>query len=77
MKSKKKNVNNLDKLVGSDRLKEIKKGSKPLKKDPKVTHHGVSDSVRDTIISFRDKGYDDNQIASLLHLHKQVVEQVK
>ena len=77
MKSKKKNVNNLDKLVDSGKLKEIKIESKPFKKDPEVILHGVSDSVRETIISFRDKGYDNNQIASLLQIHKQVVEQVK
>ena len=37
----------------------------------------VEDTLRDQIISFREKGFDDNRIAARLMIQKSIVENTK
>lgn len=53
----------------------VKKRSKKGCKDcPDYTRE---DYLRDKILTFRAKGYNDNQIAAMLMIHKHYVESVK
>ena len=78
MKSKKqkdKRLENIDQVFKKNKAKISVSNEKIIKDDPILS--GVSDSVRDTIISFKNKGYDNNQVAALLQISKHIVENIK
>lgn len=47
---------------------------KPL---PTPTPKVSKDPYREKVIALREKGYDNNQIASMLMIHKQTVDNIK
>lgn len=54
--------------------KKVSKKEKPCKDCP---DYSKEDLLRDKVLAFRAKGYNDNQIAAMLMVHKQYVESVK
>lgn len=54
--------------------KTVAKASNKCKDCP---DYSKEDLLREKILSFRGKGYNDNQIAAMLMIHKQYVEKVK
>ena len=54
--------------------KKVSKKEKPCKDCP---DYSKEDLLRDKVLAFKAKGYNDNQIAAMLMVHKQYVESVK
>ena len=54
--------------------KKVSKKEEPCKDCP---DYAQEDLLRDKVLAFRAKGYNDNQIAAMLMVHKQFVESVK
>jgi hypothetical protein len=54
--------------------KKVSKKEQPCKDCP---DYSKEDLLRDKVLAFRAKGYNDNQIAAMLMVHKQYVESVK
>ena len=55
-------------------IKKVSKKSKPCKDCP---DYSKEDLLREKILTFRGKGYNDNQIAAMLMVHKHFVESIK
>ena len=53
---------------------KVSKKKKPCKDCP---DYSKEDLLREKVLAFRAKGYNDNQIAAMLMVHKQYVESVK
>jgi len=54
--------------------KKVSKKDKPCNDCP---DYSQEDLLREKVLMFRGKGYNDNQIAAMLMIHKQYVESVK
>jgi len=54
-----------------------KKVSKKDKTCNDCPDYSQEDLLREKVLMFRGKGYNDNQIAAMLMIHKQYVESVK
>jgi len=56
------------------KIKKVSKKEKPCKDCP---DYEKEDLLRDKVLAFRAKGYNDNQIAAMLMVHKEYVQSVK
>ena len=54
--------------------KRVSKKEQPCKECP---DYSKEDLLREKVLAFRAKGYNDNQIAAMLMIHKQFVESIK
>ena len=57
-----------------EKKKKVSKKEQPCKDCPDYTHEEI---LRDKILGFKSMGYNDNQIAAMLMIHKHYVESVK
>ena len=56
------------------KIKKVSNKQEPCKDCP---DYSKEDLLREKVLAFRAKGYNDNQIAAMLMVHKQYVESVK
>lgn len=54
--------------------KKVSKKEEPCKDCP---DYSKEDLLREKVLAFKAKGYNDNQVASMLGVHKQYVETIK
>lgn len=54
--------------------KKVSKKSKPCKDCPDYSEENL---LREKILAFKAKGYNDNQVAAMLMVHKEYVQTVK
>ena len=54
--------------------KKVSKKEQPCKDCP---DYSKEDLLREKVLMFKSKGYNDNQVAAMLGVHKQYVESVK
>ena len=54
--------------------KKVSKKEKPCKDCP---DYSKEDLLREKVLAFRAKGYNDNQIAAMLMVHKEYVQNVQ
>ena len=57
-----------------EKKKKVSKKEQPCKDCP---DYSQEDLLREKVLAFKAKGYNDNQIAAMLMVHKQYVESVK